>query len=405
MRPRQGTIEVFSTFLQFDADRFSAWATEPKLRRSMKTCMERIQQMDSAENFWVLYWYKLWQTQSANLAQMHLAAYLQEVCYWAAHKTIASFSSSSQYTLSDCFQMAITKLDKVLKGFNPNLGYNFKNYASAIFSSVLKDILRQHQEVDICTNWSLLRKLSQKRLIESLQNAGLNPDTIACYVLAWNCFKTIYVPTGATGTRKLPKPDPTTWEEIAEFYNKERLSQLHPSGKICSAQTIEKWMIACAKAARSYLYPTYTSINAPSPGQESGELLDSLVQFAQETFLTEIIAQEEEQSRRSQQIALNTVLSEALAKLDPQAQSILQLYYRQSLTQQQIAQELNTKQYTVSRRLTKSKETLLIAVGRWSQETLHITATSDVLNYINTVLEEWLKLYYSHPPSHMESHS
>ena len=178
MRPRQGIIEVFSTFLQFDADRFSAWATDPQLRRSMRASLARLPQMESAENFWVLYWYKLWQTQPTSLAKLHLAAYLQEICYWAAHKTIASFSTA-QYTLSDCFQMAIARLEKVLKGFNPQLGYNFKNYASAIFHSVLKDILRQHQEVDICTNWSLLRKLSQKRLVESLQTVGLNSETIA----------------------------------------------------------------------------------------------------------------------------------------------------------------------------------------------------------------------------------
>lgn len=138
MRPRQDIIEVFSTFLQFDAERFSAWATDPQLRRSMRTSLTRLPQMETAENFWVLYWYKLWQTQPASQAKLHLAAYLQEVCYWAAHKTIASFSASSQYTLSDCFVMAIARLDKVLKGFNPQLGYSFKNYASVIFSTVLK---------------------------------------------------------------------------------------------------------------------------------------------------------------------------------------------------------------------------------------------------------------------------
>jgi len=403
MRPRQGITEVFSTFLQFDADRFSAWATDPKLRRSMQTCLARLPQ-EAAENFWVLYWYKLWQSQPESLARVHLAAYLQEVCYWAAHKTIASFPTA-QYTLSDCFQMAIARLDKVLKGFNPQLGFSFKNYASAIFISVLKDILRQHQEIDICTNWSLLRKLSQKRFVESLQNAGLSSQTIAYYLLAWNCFKTIYVPTQATGTRQLPKPDPATWEAIAALYNSERFTQLSPAGQICSAQTIEKWLIACAKAARSYLYPSLISINTPKPGQESGEFLDDLAQFAQETFLTQLIAEEEQQSRHSQQTQLNAVLGEALTKLEPQAQSIFQLYYGQALTQQQIAQQLDMKQYTVSRRLTKARETLLLTLARWSQETLHISLTSEVLDYINTVLEEWLKLYYSHPPSHMESSS
>ena len=79
------------------------------------------------------------------------------------------------------------------------------------------------------------------------------------------------------------------------------------------------------------------------------------------------------------------------------------MYYGQELTQQQIAEQLAVKQYTVSRRLTKSRESLLLALASWSKETLHISLTSDVLNYISTVLEEWLKVYYSHPPAHRES--
>jgi RNA polymerase sigma factor (sigma-70 family) len=349
----------------------------------------------------VLYWYNIWLSQSASLAYAHLSAYLQEVCYWAAQKTTATFSAA-QYTLSDCFQMAIARVDKVLKGFNPKMGSSLNNYASAIFTSAIRDILRQHQEVDICTNWSLLRKLSQKRLVESLQNAGLTSETIACYVLAWNCFKTQYVPVQATATRKLPKPESATWVAIAELYNAQRWSQLTPPGPECSPQTVEKWMLACAKAARAYLYPTFSSINAPKPGQDSGELLDNLAEFPQESLLTQLIDREEEHSRHSQQTQISAVLVEALAKLAPEAQSILQMYYGQEFTQQQIAKQLDVKQYTVSRRLTKSRETLLLALASWSKEALHISVTSEVLKYINTIMEEWLKVYYSHPPSHPE---
>ena len=202
MRPRSSVLEIFSTFLQFDAERFSGWATDPRLRRSMQSCLARSPQPES-EHFWALYWYKVWLPQPTRLAEAHLSAYLQETCYWTAQKTITSFASS-QYTLSDCYQIAIVRIDKVLKGFNPNQGFTLKNYASAIFSTVIREVLRQRHEVDICTPWALLRKLSQKRLVESLRScAGLSPETIATYVLAWSCFKTIYVPTPATPTRKL----------------------------------------------------------------------------------------------------------------------------------------------------------------------------------------------------------
>jgi hypothetical protein len=53
------------------------------------------------------------------------------------------------------------------------------------------------------------------------------------------------------------------------------------------------------------------------------------------------------------------------------------------------------KQYTISRRLTKARETLLLALAQWSRDTLHITLTSDVLKDTSTVLEEWLQTHYS----------
>ncbi|MBV9386645.1 MAG: sigma-70 family RNA polymerase sigma factor [Chroococcidiopsidaceae cyanobacterium CP_BM_ER_R8_30] len=402
MRPRQTITEFFSTFLQFDADRVGGWATDPKLRRSMLNCQDRLPQPETSKDFWVFYWYKLWQTQPYSLAEAHLSAYLQEVCFWAAQKTIASFSTA-QYTLSDCFQMAIVRVNKVLKGFNPQTGFSLSNYASVVFRSVLKDILRQQQEVDICTNWSLLRKLSQKRLVESLQHAGLSAETVACYLLAWNCFKTIYVPLQATGTRQLPKPDSATWKAIVKLYNAERYRQLSPPGPECSLEMCEKWMIICAKAARAYLYPTFTSINTPKPGQASGELLDDLPELTHTSLLNQLIEQEEQQNKDLQQSHLYTLLAAALTKLAPEAQRILQMYYGQELTQQQIAEQLAVKQYTVSRRLTKSRESLLLALAGWSNEALHISLTSEVLNNISTVLEEWLKVYYNHPPAHRES--
>ncbi len=393
MRPRQSVLEIFSTFLQFDADRFSGWATESKLRRSMQNCLTRLPQPNTAENFWILYWYKIWQTQPASLAREHLSAYLQETCYWAAQKTTAGFTNV-QYGLSDYFQMAIARVDKVLKGFNPKQGFSLKNYAGATFGSVIKDILLQRHEVDFCTHWALLRKLSQKRLVEALQNTGLTAKAIASYVLAWRCFKDIYAPMQATGTRKLPRPDRATWEAITRLYNTERYHQLYPPGPECSPETLEKWMITCAKAARSYLYPPQMSINRPSPGRESGELVDDLI--GEESLLTQIVVQEEEQARQAQQTQIGSVLVAALTELDPQAQRLLQLYYGQKLTQQQIAEQLEIKQYSVSRRLTKARGSLLITLAQWSQETLHISLSSEVLNHTSTILDEWLEHHYGH---------
>lgn len=389
MQPRQSIIEMFSTFLQFQSDRPSDWATDFRLRRSMETCIKKMPDAENSEHFWVLYWFNIWRSQALSIAKEHLTAYLQEPCYWIAKKTVASFASS-QYTLSDCFQIAITQIDKVLKGFNPSQGFLLKNYASTTFSCVIRETLRQRHEVDICTPWGLLRKISQKRLVESLQTAGLSSTGITNYVLAWNCFKTLYVPKQANTTRQLSRPDNETLDAITSFYNTQSCQKV-------DSQTFANWLLNCAKATRNYLYPNVTSINTPANGQESGELLDYLPNIEQDSLLTQLILQEEEQQRLSQQGEIHKVLVRLIAELEPHTQKLLQLYYGKGLTQQQIAQQLEMKQYTVSRRLTKARDSLLLKLAQWSRDNLHISVTSDVLKHSIILLEEWLQVYYSHP--------
>jgi len=401
MRSRQSITELFASFLQLDTDRVIGWAIDAKLRRNILNCQAQLPQPEESENFWVCYWYKVWQEAPESFAKGHLSAYLQEVCYWAAQKTITNVSST-QYSVSDCFQMAIVRVDKVLKGFKPNVGFSLKNYSSAIFSSELKEMLRQQQEVDICTNWRLLRKLTQKRLVESLQNVGLSANSISSHVLAWKSYQSLYAPQQPTGTRKLQKPDEATWTAIAQLYNAERYTQLPVPGPECSEETIEKWLLTSAKAVRSYFYPNFASINAPRGEEDAGgEYQDILPQLRQESLMTELIAQEESVDRQSQQAQISTILIAALQELDQEGQKIIQLYYSQGLTQQQIAKQLEVKQYTVSRRLTKSKDTLLLNLATWCKDSLHISLNSSVLNYISTVLEDWLKAYYS-PSSQLE---
>ncbi|HIK03534.1 MAG TPA: sigma-70 family RNA polymerase sigma factor [Trichormus sp. M33_DOE_039] len=383
MQPRQGIIEIFSTFVQFDADRFSIWVTDSKLQRSIKKCLETYPQQTS-DNFWVLYWYKIWQIESNPLAVGHISAYLQEVCYWVARKITINFSS--QFSLADCFQIAISCVHKILRNFNPEYSTSLKSYAEYAFERFLKDSLRLVKEADICTDWALLHKISRKRLVNSLENAGFNSQIVNSYVLAWECFKELYTSESQT-IRQLGKPDTATWQAITQLYNRQSLSQLTP-------ETLEQWLSTCAKAVRDFLYPKFVSVDAPFNGQESGNLLDTLPADLPASLLTEMIAQEEAKTRQTQQSQLNQVLINALAALDIQSQKLLQVYYEQKLTQQQIAQQLEIKQYTVSRRLSSVKRSLLTTLTQWSIDNLHISPTSVVLDAVSQSLEEWLKNYY-----------
>ena len=403
MQPRKTIIKLFTTFLQFDSDKAIGWVTDGRLKRNIVNSQIYSSEIENSENFWVTYWYKQWQGNPKSLAKEHLLAYLQETCYWVANKTVKNIYSP-QYTVSDCFQMTIARTDKVLKGFKSEMGFSLKSYGSAIFSSELKELLRQEQEIDICTNWRLLRKLTQKRLKESLKNIGMNSKIIERYILAWKCYQMLYTPTQPTGTRKLQKPTPQTWEAIAKLYNNQRLKQLPADTPECSPEIIEKWMIASAKAVRAYFYPSHTSLNVPhGNGETSRELIDDLPGDEEKSPISQIVIQEEKLARQVQQDRIKNVLLTALEELDEESRQIIQLYYGSELSQQQIAKKLEMKQYNISRRLSKVREVLLYKLAAYCKESLHISLNPPVIDYISILMKEWLKLKFNPPTSEMEN--
>jgi RNA polymerase sigma factor (sigma-70 family) len=398
MRSRQDIIELFSTFLQFETERLNRWAVDTRLRRNMQRCLEQSPAAPVSEGFWAFYWYKNWQAaekpaNTFDLPSLHLSAYLQEPCYWAAQQTLKKFTNI-QYKLPDYFQMAIAEVNTVLKGFNPDRGASLKTYAGIAFPGLLRDGLRQRHAVDLCTDWLLLRKVSKKRLTEALYDAGLPAATIPQYRLAWVCFKVQYVPS--TPAEKLPKPDSAFWAAVAELYNAERQNQLISPGSPLTAETIERWLSQCAVWIRAYLYPSVASLNAPRPGL-AGEVQDDLPVLYSESLLTEMIAQEDAEARQMQRSQLSTILKTALEQLEPQSQQMIQLYYQQRLTQQQIMQQMAMSQASVSRRLSRARESLLKALVRWSQEVLNNSPTPTLIKSMSTALEEWLNVHYASP--------
>lgn len=406
MRARSNLVELFSSFLQFEADRASGWVEDRRLQKHMQRCCEQTVVKTEPGKYWALHWHKCWHIgQGASaassvsdkhlLAQSHLLAYLQEPCYWVAYKASTRFSST-QHGVADCFQIAIAQLEKVLKGFDAEQGFDLKNYASTTFRSFIRDYLRQRREVDICTNWSLLRKVSQKRLSAALAQQGLTEQEIEPYVLAWQTYQLIYVPKKRTGSRQLNAPDEATWQAIAQQYNRDRHG-LSNSNAV-TAQTVETWLSTAAKAVRSFLYPNTVSINATLPGQESGEFVDSLTDNEQTSPMGELIAEEDHALRVKQQAQLTEVLAAAIAQMDADNQRLLQLYYGDELTQKDIAAQLNIKQYSISRKLSRLKKSLLQALATWSQETLHIAPSPDLLNQSSAALETWLTSRYRPQP-------
>jgi RNA polymerase sigma factor (sigma-70 family) len=391
MNSRTSILDLFSTFADVEKDSFRRWATDGKLRRSIQRYATS--QTERSEKLCSIYWFQQWQSQVSPLAELHLFAYLQEPAYRVSQQMVQRVQAG-KYTLADYFQIANTNLHKVLAGFSADRGSSLKTYASLVLTNTLKDNLRQRQVVDICSDWALLRKWSKKRITEVLDRLGMTEAEIAQYQLAWFCFKTLYTPNDSAGEKSAP-PNAAHWQEIANFYNAQRLNELvEPSANLTPNQ-IEAKMDKLARWLRDYLYPAVNSLNRPKPGEEMGEFQDDLSNDCGATLLDITIEQEELDQRSSQQLQMQNMLTNGLQNLLPELQEILQLFYQQQLSQQELASHLKLSQPTVSRRLKKAEESLLQSLLTWSEAQLNQFPDPNRLKSISITLREWLTEYYA----------
>jgi RNA polymerase sigma factor (sigma-70 family) len=395
MRQRKDLIEIFSTFLQFEGDRPQGWAIDSRLHRSMIGAIAA-EQHDS-EDFWAVYWLR----QSAQSAAApnpvlqrsigHLAAYLQETCFWSVRRVMPR-TGSIQIQLSDCFQVAIADVPKLVKSFDASKLTGLKPYANVVFANCLRDYLRQRQEIDLCSDWGMLQKISRKRLLDALVASNFDPTMRDRYYLAWKALTSNHSSEKSPKLRRLEAPDPETWQSIEQAYNRDRTEFPHLTA--ATATEIEQWLHDAAKKVRSYLYPTVNSLNVKKGDDTDAEWESDLVG----NDLLPMVALEEQETRaerQTQQQQMVAVLQAAIDKLDEPTRQLLTLYYREQATQQHIAAQLEIPQYTVSRKLTRTRETLLKTLLAWRQTTLHIPPTSDVIPAISALLEEWLESFYA----------
>jgi RNA polymerase sigma factor (sigma-70 family) len=391
MSPRTKILDLFSTFAILEGDYFQKWLPEPRLRRSMETALANAAELTELDKIWALYWHKRWQTQDSRWAASHLTAYLQEPCYWVA-QGLGQRVRSPQYTVADYFQIANSEIQRVLQHFAPDRGSTLKSYASLVLTNVLKDTLRQRQAADICSDWSLLRKVSKKRVADVLTATGVKEPEISQYQFAWFCFKSLYVPTDGSGSQ-LAKPDAQLWDAVTTLYNTKRQGQLTVAGNALTPEQLEGQLNKLARWIRGYLYPNVDSLNRTKVGQESGEIQDDLSDPISQDLLDQAIEREELSQRSSQKDELQTILINALAQLEPELKEILQLFYQQKMSQQALASHLQLSQPTVSRRIKKAEEHLLEALLKWRQAQLNQFPDPNEIKHISVALRSWLLMY------------
>jgi len=389
--PNRETEQQFFTFVDLADDCFRCWIEAPHLRRSLEQQKARSQQRMTellSAKAWVFYWHQNWQQQPKGLPRQHLHAYLQESCYWSAYKLSSRFSTS-QLSLADCFQIAFAKSDRVLERFNPQLGNALSTYASSVFSNAVRDAFSDSNEVQIASELSLLRRCAQKHLDGALSDAGLSKAMQVNYKAAWLSFKRSYFPPSHRA-RNLVSLVEEDWAAIAAEYNSLRQANERLSAS-CPAQ-LKQWLEDCVTYLRRYKRPHTTSFQAEL---NPGELL--LQQREEPTAgpLALLMAQEAEVARQRQRERVTELLVEKLSQFSVHNQTLLKLYYSDQLTQTEIAAQLNAKQSTISRQLSRARQALLAVLVTWGKEELHISFDSTVLNNMSSLLEGWLEAQFS----------
>ena len=126
--------------------------------------------------------------------------------------------------------------------------------------------------------------------------------------------------------------------------------------------------------------------------------------------LVEEEAQTERQQRRQ---ALGKRLEQLLKDLDNDAQQLLSFYYCDGMTQKDMAQALNVKQHTISRKLSRIRQAMVKQLAAWSMEQMAMEQTAteqtasknvdsshtgpdlDLLSNVSNVLDEWLQQHFS----------
>jgi RNA polymerase sigma factor (sigma-70 family) len=391
MQPRTTTIDLFSSFARFEQDRFRQWISDTRLRRNFQQHSSQLSPALS-EKAWSLYWYKKWQeAPDQRLPPQHLAAYLQEPCYWAAQKTCQR-CADADYSLADYFQIASSETDRILKGYNPTYGSSLQGYALVALGNVIKDYLRKHRAIAVSSNWVLLRRTSNKCILETLQTTGLSPAEIEQYHLAWTCFKALH--TNPSQPQKSETTPP--WSALSDLYNSQQPSApLTPDQLKTRLTQLTRWI-------RGYLCPPIASLNSIPSGQDQGELQDSLPNHHSLSLLDAAIETETETARQTSRQQIHHVLLTALAQQGPIDQQILSLFYQDNLCQQDLAQKMAMSQSTISRRLKKTESTLLAALLATLQTQGDNLPNPTALKDISIALREWLQTHYRTPPGPQE---
>lgn len=277
---RLNNTDKFSTFLvdNRQGDNRFLWKTEANLRRNLvlyqkyNPLFAELFIEPDRESEISQFWLNLalndtptaqdWEPPNRKfMALKHLAAYLDESCYWSVKEVCGNYSRpwEDYFAIArDSFHNPV-RFTNILQNYNPDRGANLVTYINRALTNIIKD----EAQVKKFSPWRLLAQKTDQKLTEALKANGEKEPYISLVLVARNFFKKVYHtkrtqnPNFVPGKRWL-EPTPEDFDEVANIYNQYRLLPAAPhavsvNGITVTGATIKNWMETCITALQNQL--------------------------------------------------------------------------------------------------------------------------------------------------------
>jgi hypothetical protein len=360
IRRREDITEIFSSFLDVSTER---WIDDPTLKRNMLR-MTKIH--DYSIEQWARYWLNILSQPAAKpddkiLARYHLMAYLEEPCYFAANKTSEIFSQIDDWR--DCFHetriKAIELFDRLAHRYDVSKGASFSTYFQA---SLKLRMLDKYSGGSVRSEAGTLRHISERRLRHVLKGLP-KPEEIESHILAWHCFREVYVPTTPQGLRRIPMPNKEQYQAIAQRYNQLSVNSGLAGG--ISGEKIEAFLKTCIEKARASenieVDPLDTKVFNLDFSDSDAKMAEGSKNAEQEQLEQEQLAENH--------LAVATLMEKAFLELSIKARTSLMLCHGLEINFDEVGKQLfEVTQGTCSRKVQNWEKPILKSLLQWSAD-------------------------------------
>lgn len=386
MIPRTNLLDRFSTFLSLrDTDRFILhWQRDYPLKIHLEKVVNQQKYDEEILAYQFLTSIRL---KPQQILSYHLTSYLQEVCYWATKQVYLSVNNKvNSLTLTECFlwgNEAIIQPEKILRQYHNDMGSKMTTYAQTRLKTIIKDKVYLSRGWQLLTNWGLLKKIAKSKRQQVLQQiGGLTGDTLAEYLLIWECFVNNYVSASSHKNKSLSPPSLSQFKVMISDYNSLAKNRLNFSSEL-SIEQFKNKIEFCGEKARLFINPT--TIELPQDQEISSN--DN-----PENYLTTL-----DKNQHNQEI--NQILTTTFNNLNLVSQSIFYLAEGLNFTQKQIITtiqltnpDFNCQQYQLSKNIEKIRKSLLDKVIQ-NLKGKKEKIDKDKIKSLIAILKPWLTEY------------